>query len=104
MEEYALLALASYEFSQAGRERVEQELRNHGKEFRVDTALVTTTPWFGATGWVCRGVVSWDAGLGDLVPDAQIALGMSGGRVHDARQRFQEARDKYATWLPRDTP
>ena len=33
--------------------------------------------------------------LGDLVPDTQIALGMSGGRVHEARQRFQEARDKY---------
>ena len=33
MEEYALLAKASYEYSQAGEERVEQELRDHGKEF-----------------------------------------------------------------------
>ena len=39
MEEYALLAKASYEFSQAGRERVEEELRDHGKEFRVDPFL-----------------------------------------------------------------
>ena len=38
MEEYALLAKASYEYLQ-GRERVEEELRDHGKEFRVDPAL-----------------------------------------------------------------
>ena len=31
----------------------------------------------------------------DLVPDVQLALGMTGKRVHEARQRFKEARDKY---------
>ena len=34
MDEYALLAKSSYEYSQGG-ERVEQE-RDHGKEFHVD--------------------------------------------------------------------
>lgn len=96
MEEYALLAKASYEYSQAGAERVEEELRDHGKEFRVDPVLsddhtVVLVRPDGSAVVSYRGTHE----LGDLVPDAQLALGMSGGRVYDARQRFKEARDKY---------